>query len=62
MIPGDINGDGAVDIYDFTQMRKAALEGDADRFAAADINGDDNIDADDLDLLKKFIMGEIKSF
>ena len=62
VIPGDLNGDGAVDIYDLTQMRKAALEGDAERFAAADINGDDSVDADDLDLLKKFIMGEIDSF
>ena len=61
-ILGDLNGDGAVDIYDLTQMRKAALEGDAERFEAADINGDETIDSDDLTLLKRFIMGEISTF
>ena len=43
-------------------MRRAAVDGDAERFGAADINGDDVIDEEDLILLKKFIMGEIKSF
>ena len=62
VIRGDLNGDGAVDIYDLTQMRKAALEGDAERFEAADINGDETIDSDDLTLLKRFIMGEISTF
>ena len=31
-------------------------------FAAADINGDDVVDGEDLTLLKKFVMGEIKVF
>jgi hypothetical protein len=61
-ILGDLNGDEIVDIYDLTQMRRAAVDGDAERFGAADINGDSAIDEDDLILLKKFIMGEIKSF
>ena len=61
-IPGDLNGDGAVDIFDLTQMRRAVLSGDAERFGAADINGDEVIDGDDLTLLRKFIMGEITSF
>ncbi|MCR5599610.1 MAG: carbohydrate-binding protein [Ruminococcus sp.] len=61
-ILGDLNGDEIVDIYDLTQMRRVAVEGDAERFGAADINGDDTIDEADLILLKKFIMGEIKSF
>ncbi|WP_295078907.1 carbohydrate-binding protein [Ruminococcus sp.] len=61
-IPGDLNGDGVVDIFDLTQMRRAVLNGDSERFGAADINGDEVIDGDDLTLLRKFIMGEIKSF
>ena len=61
-ITGDLNGDGIVDVYDLCEMRKAAVEGDAERFGAADVNGDDVIDGDDLMLLKKFIMGELKSF
>ena len=62
VILGDLNGDETVDIYDLTQMRKAALENDAECFAAADINGDDVVDGEDLTLLKKFVMGEIKVF
>ena len=62
VIIGDLNGDRVVDIYDLAQMRNAAMQDDAECFAAADINGDDVIDGEDLILLKKFIMGEIKSF
>lgn len=62
VIIGDLNGDKVVDIYDLTQMRNAAMENDAEYFTAADINGDDAIDGEDLILLKKFIMGEIKTF
>ncbi|MBQ6212326.1 MAG: carbohydrate-binding protein, partial [Ruminococcus sp.] len=61
-ILGDLNGDGAVDSFDMCQMRRAAVEGDAERFEAADVNCDDVIDEEDLVLLKKFILGEIKSF
>ena len=57
-----IRGDGVVDSFDMCQMRRAAVEGDAERFEAADINADDVIDGEDLVLLKKFILGEIKSF
>ena len=59
---GDLNGDGAVDVFDLCSMRRAAVEGDAERFGAADINGDDVIDENDLKLLKQFISGELKSF
>ena len=62
VILGDLNGDGVVDSFDMCQMRRAAVEGDAERFEAADINADDVIDGEDLVLLKKFILGEIKSF
>ena len=43
-------------------MRNAAVDGDAERFEAADINGDSVIDENDLVLLKKFLSGEIKAF
>lgn len=43
-------------------MRRAAAEGDAERFDAADIDGDGAITENDLILLNKFISGEIKAF
>ncbi len=59
---GDVNGDGAVDVYDMTGMRRAAVNGDAERFDAADINMDGAIDENDLRLLVSFLKGEIESF
>ena len=59
---GDLNGDGKIDVYDLCAMKKAVLSGETESFGSADINGDDVVNSDDLSLLKKFIMGEIKSF
>jgi hypothetical protein len=61
-ILGDLNGDGTVDVFDLCSMRNAAVDGDAERFEAADIDGDGAITEDDLVLLKKFLAGEIKAF
>ncbi|WP_028518148.1 carbohydrate-binding protein [Ruminococcus flavefaciens] len=61
-IPGDLNGDGIVDVFDLCSMRNAAVDGDTERFEAADINGDSVINEDDLVLLKKFLSGEIMAF
>ncbi len=61
-ILGDLNGDGIVDVFDLCSMRNAAVDGDAERFEAADIDGDGTITEDDLVLLKKFLSGEIKAF
>ena len=59
---GDLNGDGRVDIYDLCAMKKAVANGYADNFGAADVNDDDAINEKDLDLLTRFIRGEIKTF
>ena len=61
-IIGDINKDGIIDVYDLCSMKKAAANGWSDNFSAADINHDDAVNDIDLDLLRKYIMGEIKAF
>ena len=62
VIKGDLNGDKVVDTFDLVLMRKAAADGDAENFDAADINSDDNITEEDLQLLADYIMGKIKNF
>ena len=49
-IPGDINGDGEVNIADFNALANMLLDGDAtiDGSPAADVNGDGKIDIDDI--------------
>jgi hypothetical protein len=56
---GDLNEDGAVDIYDLCSMKKAIVNGEVKNFSAADMNGDDAINEADLELLRKFIKGEM---
>ena len=61
-IIGDANSDGAVDAFDFVIIKNAAVNGVTGNFGAADINGDDAVNDADAELIKKYIMGEIKSF
>ena len=53
MIAGDINGDGIIDIADFTVISATygSNMGDAEFSAAADLNGDDVINIFDLTIL-----------
>lgn len=56
-LPGDVNGDGAVDGLDLIRLRKY-LVGDADEGiveANAKVNGDDTIDILDLVRLRKYL-------
>jgi hypothetical protein len=62
MIPGDVNNDGVINVFDLCIMKKAVADGETEFFGAADIDMDDDVDNDDLDLLNKFIMCEIKRF
>ena len=62
---GDLNGDGEVNILDFIALHKAIAESEEHKGASADINGNGNIGADDLILLKKFllvIITDLKTF
>ena len=60
VIYGDLNGDGAVDVFDLILMRKAVANGDTERFEAADLNCDGVIDHADLSYHSEFIHGTRK--
>lgn len=61
---GDLNDDGAVDSFDLIRMRRAALlkEPDAASLKRGDIDGDKDIDADDIQLVSDYILGKTADF
>ena len=62
VIFGDLDGDGVVDVFDLGLLKQAAVAGDCERFAQADLDADDEITAADVVLLTKFLHGLSKSF
>ena len=64
-VVGDLDFNGSIDVFDFVCMKKQLLgksEPDAKTLAAADLNGDNIINAADAVLLKKYLYGIIKEF
>ena len=63
-IPGDINDDKRVDVFDMVLMRRALIEIPTDQreVLAADVNGSGSIDEADAVLLQSFLLGKVKSF
>ncbi|SEH79465.1 Lysophospholipase L1 [Ruminococcus flavefaciens] len=64
IIRGDVNSDGVIDSLDLVRIRKAALaeKPDSDALSRGDIDGDKDIDKDDIKLLSDYILGNIKEF
>ena len=59
-IPGDVDGDGSVNVRDIAQMKKyitGAVGDDAVDFALSDLDGDGAVTVRDLSALKKLIAG-----
>lgn len=55
---GDANGDGRIDIIDFVRMKKHIADGNIDILrVAADINGDNSVDATDLTEFRRYMLG-----
>ena len=50
MVPGDVNGDGDVDVADVDYVIEAIGE-DFDSYKAADANGDGEINVADVDYI-----------
>ena len=63
---GDVNGDGAIDANDITDLSRhiAKIEDieNADMLIAADVDGSGSVDANDLTLLSRYIAKIIDSF
>ncbi len=55
--PGDVNGDGVVDIRDLVRAKKIMAEGSGD--TAADLDGNGTFDSRDLTQLRKILMGVV---
>lgn len=55
-IYGDINGDKVIDVFDLVALRKAVNENKYDELY--DLNCDEKVDAEDISLLQKFLLGE----
>ena len=58
----DVSQDGVVDVFDLGLLKQAAVAGDCERFAQADLDADDEITATDVVILTKFLHGLSKSF
>ena len=63
VIPGDINEDEVVDIFDLILARKGVINGlTGTALKAADVNGDGDLTVADLVQLSEFIMGKRDAF
>ena len=63
-IPGDINDDERINVFDMILMRRALIASPTDERErlAADVNGDGSINIADAVLLQGFLLGNVKSF
>jgi len=58
--PGDVNGDSAIDLLDVvlcTQIARGWVSGTAQQRAAADVDGDGDVDAEDVRILSEYVLG-----
>lgn len=64
VIPGDLNSDGIIDVYDIILERKAIVNAfsGVPNSAAADIDGNGTVNVNDLVLLSKYLLGAIDKF
>ena len=61
---GDVNGDGIINIYDYTLTKKGILKGFSDKSSekAADVDGNGAVNAADLRQILDYLHGKITSF
>ena len=59
-VRGDLNGDSAIDLLDVilcTQLAHGHITGSATQRAAADVDSDGEVDADDVTILSEYVLG-----
>ncbi|MFC2105633.1 choice-of-anchor Q domain-containing protein [Candidatus Bipolaricaulota bacterium] len=59
-VRGDLNGDSAIDLLDVilcTQLAHGHITGSATQRAAADVDSDGDVDADDVTILSEYVLG-----
>ena len=56
-VPGDVTGDGEVNVMDLIRLKKCIADGSTEEMKNMDINGDGKVDVLDLIRLKKIIAG-----
>ncbi len=65
-IRGDLNGDKRVDVYDLVAARSALIKymagSQLTNMYAADVDGSNSFEINDIVLLSKFLLGQIKEF
>lgn len=57
---GDLNYDGKIDIFDFTEMKNIVISGNNAYISSADMNGDGIINILDVSMLKQIILSNTK--
>ncbi|MBQ4514135.1 MAG: Ig-like domain-containing protein [Anaerolineaceae bacterium] len=58
IIPGDLNGDGDVDIFDVIRLRRYLVKEPVELFANPDLNRDGDVDIFDVIRLRRFLVKE----
>ena len=54
-LPGDVNGDGKVDLKDILALKQCINDGTGSGNLNADANEDGTVDANDLELVKGYV-------
>lgn len=62
IIYGDINNDTVIDVLDIISLKNSLLYNKQVSIDAADVNGDDVVNSQDLLLIKEYVLGKISVF
>ena len=61
-IAGDLDGNGVIDVRDLALLKQACLANQIDNLDPADLNGNLELDAEDIMLHRDYLLGKITDF